>query len=64
MVSEGQSGGGLARGLRPSVAVLALAVAGAVHLQIAPVHYDHAPAHGLFFGGLGVAQVLWAILGV
>jgi cytochrome c peroxidase len=37
-------------------------VAGGVHLWIAPEHYAHAPAHGLFFAGVGVVQIALALL--
>lgn len=37
--------------------VICLVIAGAIHLLIAPAHYAHAPAHGLFFGVIGLAQV-------
>jgi len=41
------------------VPVLALGVAGAVHLSIVAEHFGHTPAHGLFFLGLAVAQLGW-----
>ncbi|MEL7061380.1 MAG: MbnH family di-heme enzyme [Acidobacteriota bacterium] len=41
-----------------------MAVAGGVHFSIAPAHYGHAAAHGLFFGLLGLAQVAWVTLGL
>lgn len=37
--------------------VICLVVAGAIHLLIAPEHYAHAPAHGLLFGVIGLAQL-------
>lgn len=37
--------------------VVCLLVAGAIHLLIAPEHYTHAPAHGLLFGAIGLAQL-------
>ncbi|MCG8463196.1 MAG: hypothetical protein MI919_43500, partial [Holophagales bacterium] len=43
-------------------AMAAMALAGGLHLAIAPIHFEHAPAHGLFFGILGAAQVFWVIL--
>ncbi|MEM7127193.1 MAG: DUF411 domain-containing protein [Chloroflexota bacterium] len=43
------------------IAVLALAIAGIIHLYISPNHYSHAPAHGIFFALSGTAQVVWAI---
>lgn len=42
------------------IASLSLAVAGIIHLVLSPEHYSHAPAHGLFFAGAGVAQIIWA----
>ncbi|MEM9555264.1 MAG: MbnH family di-heme enzyme [Acidobacteriota bacterium] len=48
-------------GARLALAALAMAVAGVVHLEIAPAHFAHAPAHGLFFGLLGVLQVAWVV---
>jgi hypothetical protein len=44
------------------VSVLAIAVAGIIHLILAPVHFDHAPAHGVFFALAGVGEILWAML--
>jgi|YNPBryunderm2012_1023409.scaffolds.fasta_scaffold01680_6 cytochrome c peroxidase len=41
---------------------ICLLVAGAIHLWIAPGHYAHAPAHGLFFGALGLAQLCYVWL--
>lgn len=41
-----------------SVAMLA---AGLMHLTIAPVHWAHAPGHGVFFVVVGAAEVLWGI---
>lgn len=35
-------------------------IAGAVHLWIAPYHYNHAPAHGIFFALVGILQLVWA----
>ena len=47
---------------RLGFALVAMAVAGWIHLAIAPGHFEHAPAHGLFFGILGALQVLWVIV--
>lgn len=44
------------------LAICALCVAGITHLLIAPDHFSHAPAHGLFFGVTGVAQVGWGLM--
>jgi hypothetical protein len=40
---------------------LMTAVAGAIHLWIVPEHWAHAPAHGLFFLVIGIAQIIWGI---
>jgi hypothetical protein len=49
---------------KPSARIpaLAIALAGAVHLVLAPQHFAHAPAHGLFFAAAGAAEIAWAIL--
>jgi hypothetical protein len=44
-----------------SICVLTIALAGLVHLFMAPEHYAHAPAHGLFFGVAGLIQCAWAV---
>ncbi len=36
---------------------ICLALAGVIHLLIAPEHYAHSPAHGLLFGAIGIAQL-------
>ena len=41
--------------------VLSMGSAGAVHLIVAPDHYSHSAAHGLFFALLGLAQIVWAL---
>ena len=43
------------------ISIAAIAIAGVVHIMIAPVQLSHAPAHGIFFGLAGVAQVAWAV---
>jgi hypothetical protein len=35
--------------------------AGVVHLAIAPVHWSHSPAHGLFHLLSGLVEIVWAI---
>ncbi len=40
--------------------ITALGFSGGVHLWIAPDHFSHAPAHGLFFWAIGFAQCIWA----
>ncbi len=37
-------------------------IAGIIHIMIAPAHWQHAPAHGLFFALSGMAQVIWGIV--
>ncbi len=44
------------------LAICALWVAGITHLIIAPDHFSHAPAHGLFFGAVGLAQISWGLV--
>ena len=44
-----------------SIAIIGLAISGAVHLFIAPAQGSHAAAHGIFFSALGAAQLTWAI---
>lgn len=36
-------------------------LAGLIHLGLAPEHYAHAPAHGIFFAVAGVAEILWGV---
>jgi uncharacterized membrane protein HdeD (DUF308 family) len=36
-------------------------LAGVVHLVIAPYHFEHAPAHALFFGLSGVIEIIWGL---
>lgn len=36
-------------------------VAGLIHLIIVPIHWTHAPAHGLFFVIMGLVQIGWGI---
>ena len=37
-------------------------LAGIIHLVLVPRHIEHAPAHGLFFLLVGLAQILWGML--
>src|SRR5688572_26031914 len=37
-------------------------LAGIIHLALVSVHMEHAPAHGLFFLLVGIAQIIWGIL--
>lgn len=43
------------------VAAAAMILAGVVHLAIFRQHWEHAPAHGLFFVVTGIAQVTWSV---
>lgn len=43
------------------IAVAAVALAGLLHLAIAPGHYSHAPGHGIFHVGIGVMEIVWAL---
>jgi len=45
----------------PYIPAAVIALAGLIHLGIAPEHYAHAPAHGVFFVLAGVAEILWAL---
>lgn len=38
-----------------------MVVAGLIHFVIVPEHWEHAPAHGLFFLIIGIVQVVWGI---
>jgi hypothetical protein len=37
-------------------------LAGLIHLVLVPGHVEHAPAHGLFFLLVGLAQIVWGIM--
>ena len=37
------------------------AVAGVIHVWLFPIHMEHAPAHGLFFLLVGIAQIVWGV---
>ena len=41
---------------------LATIAAGVIHLVIIPEHWEHAPAHGLFFLLVGILQIGWGII--
>ncbi len=43
------------------LASLTLALAGVIHIFIAPHHIEHAPVYGLLFVFSGMAQVSWAL---
>lgn len=36
-------------------------LAGIIHLVIVPEHWEHAPAHGLFFLIVGILQIVWGV---
>ncbi len=44
-----------------AIPVMAIALAGLIHLAVAPMHYAHAPAHGIFFALAGGVEILWAL---
>lgn len=44
------------------VAAYSIAFSGLVHIYLAPQHYSHAPAHGIFFVVAGIAELIWAYL--
>jgi hypothetical protein len=37
-------------------------LAGIIHLVLVSAHMEHAPAHGLFFLLVGIAQIIWGVL--
>jgi hypothetical protein len=39
----------------------ATVLAGVIHLVIIPEHWEHAPAHGLFFLIVGIFQIVWGV---
>ena len=43
-------------------ASLALAFAGIVHAFLAPEHFAHSPAHGIFFAFSAVVEIAWAYI--
>jgi len=43
-------------------AALFMAVAGAIHLAVVPLHWQHAPAHGLLLALAGMAELVWGML--
>jgi hypothetical protein len=52
------------RDARPTAllcAALASAAAGAIHFAFAPGHMDESITHGLFFAGVGLYQIGWAL---
>lgn len=48
------------RSLIAGAAVL-MVIAGLTHWVIVPIHWTHAPTHGLFFGLMGLTQIAWGI---
>ena len=44
------------------LAAILILLAGLIHLVIVPQHWQHAPAHGLFFVLVGLAEVAWGVL--
>jgi hypothetical protein len=45
----------------PQAAVFTMLLAGVLHLYVVRDHWDHAPAHGLFFLIAGLLQIAWSI---
>jgi hypothetical protein len=45
-----------------SLASLTIAFAGITHAYLAPEHFAHAPAHGLFFAVSAVVEIAWAYI--
>ena len=50
----------------PSKALILLSaimtiLAGIIHLVLVSAHMEHAPAHGLFFLFVGIAQIIWGV---
>lgn len=43
------------------LASFSIAFAGALHIALAPEHYAHSPAHGIFFAIAGAAEIVWAL---
>ncbi len=43
------------------ICLAAVAIAGLIHLWIAPEHYSHTPAHGISFALMGALEVAWAL---
>lgn len=44
------------------IASISMAFAGFIHAYLAPQHYAHAPAHGLFFAASAIIEIAWAYL--
>lgn len=44
------------------IASISIAFAGVVHAYLAPDHFAHAPAHGIFFTVSAVVEIAWAYL--
>ncbi len=49
------------RALFELLAAAAIGAAGIIHFIVAPEHWEHAPAHGLFFIVVGVIELVWAV---
>jgi hypothetical protein len=43
-------------------AAILLLLSGIIHLLIIPHHWQHAPAHGIFMGIIGVIEIIWAVV--
>jgi hypothetical protein len=42
-------------------AAILMLIAGIIHLIIIPHHWEHAPAHGIFMGIIGIAEIIWGV---
>ncbi len=43
-------------------AALLIGLAGVIHIVITPQHWAHAPAHGLLFAVVGIAEIVWSVM--
>ena len=43
------------------LAAAAVGAAGIIHFVVVPHHWEHAPAHGLFFIVVGLIELIWAV---
>jgi YtkA-like len=46
--------------IETDAAAVLLSLAGALHVGVAPAHWDHSLAHGIFLLAIGLAELLWA----
>jgi hypothetical protein len=43
------------------IVTISMLSAGLVHFIVAPDHYNHSPAHGIFFALAGLTEIVWAM---